>query len=301
MANPEATSAPAWAELPLFRGVTVFELPKHRRITIVRHDCIQGMKRLEPRSVDLVVTSPPYNLGKVYTSYDDTIPRSRYLAWVAEWADGVARVLSEDGSFFLNIGGKPKDPWVPFDVLAVFRQKLRLQNVIHWVTSIAIEPEDLSWASRNGETVSFGHYQPINSRRFLNQAHEYVFHFTHGGHVDLDRLGIGVPYQDKSNVSRWKGAGNDLHCRGNTWFIPYETIHKRNKDRPHPATFPVKLPELCMRVHGIDRIRLAMDPFLGLGSSAEAAANLGVSFLGFEIDPEYARESCLRVQGMLGT
>jgi site-specific DNA-methyltransferase (adenine-specific) len=55
-----------------------------------------------------------------------------------------------------------------------------------------------------------------------------------------------------------------------------------------------------MRVHGIERIRLAMDPFLGLGSSAAAAAKLGVSFVGFEIDPEYASQSCRRVEALLG-
>ena len=74
-----------------------------------------------------------------------------------------------------------------------------------------------------------------------------------------------------------------MRCRGNTWFIPYETIQRRDRDRPHPATFPSRLPEQCLRLHGLDRIQVAMDPFTGLGSTAVACARLGVSFIGAEI------------------
>ena len=59
--------------------------------------------------------------------------------------------------------------------------------------------------------------------------------------------------------------------------------------------FPVRLPEMYMRLHGVERIRRAMDPFVGLGSSALAAQSLGIDFIGFDIDEvylDYAR-SCL--------
>jgi len=269
------------------------------RIRLIRGDCVEGMRRLKAGSVDVVVTSPPYNAGKDYSTYDDTIPRDEYLSWTRRWAQGVRRVMGVQGSLFLNIGSRPRDPWVPFDVLSVFRDLLVLQNVIHWVKSIAVEPQDLSAASRSGEAVTFGHYQPINSPRYLNTAHEFVFHFTRTGEVKLDRLAVGVPYQDKSNVKRWASAGGDLHCRGNTWFIPYETIQSRDRERPHPATFPVKLPEMCLRLHGLRRIRLAMDPFLGLGSSAVACANACVPFVGFEIDRQYLGKSARRVKKAL--
>ncbi|MCA1596861.1 MAG: site-specific DNA-methyltransferase, partial [Chloroflexi bacterium] len=108
----------------------------------------------------------------------------------------------------------------------------------------------------------------------------------HAGAVNLDRLSIGVPYQDKSNVARWSGK-TDVRCRGNTWFIPYETIQSRSRERPHPATFPVQLAEQCLKIHGLDRINLAMDPFLGIGAAGMAGANLGVAFVGFEMDPRY--------------
>ena len=78
-----------------------------------------------------------------------------------------------------------------------------------------------------------------------------------------------------------------MRCRGNTWFIPYETIQRRDRDRPHPATFPSRLPEQCLRLHGVARTEVVMDPFTGLGSTAVACARLGVGFIGVDVDEAY--------------
>jgi site-specific DNA-methyltransferase (adenine-specific) len=115
----------------------------------------------------------------------------------------------------------------------------------------------------------------------------------------LDRLALGVPYQDRSNVGRRRVAANGIRCRGNTWFIPYETIQRRDRDRPHPATFPSKLPEQCLRLHGISRIRVAIDPFTGLGNTAVACVRLGIDFIGAEIDESYLAQAVTRTRGAL--
>lgn len=249
------------------------------------------MARLEENSVDAVVTSPPYNLGVDYNTYDDTAGRKEYLDWTREWAEEVKRILAPGGSFFLNVGSKPSDPWGPHEILSTLRDLYVLQNEIHWVKSIAIRTssydEDVS--------VNVGHYKPINSDRYLNQCHEYLFHLTHEGTVELDRLAIGVPYKDKSNVERWESAGEDLRCRGNTWFVDYETIQDRDSERPHPASFPPALAENALRLHGVDDIDLVLDPFVGIGNSARAAAKLDLNFVGFEIDEDYLEEARRRL------
>lgn len=273
-------------------------LPNGGQVRLILADCLNGMATLAEACVDVVVTSPPYNLGVRYNHYDDTLPRERYLAWTSEWAAAVHRVLSPTGSVFLNVGGKPSDPWVPFDVANAFRQRFVLQNTIHWVKSIAIEPE--ASPGRIQEPLCVGHYKPIRGERFVNDCHEYVFHFTKTGDVPLERLAIGVPYQDKSNVSRWKSARHDLHCRGNTWFVPYETIQSRERDRPHPATFPTRLPEMCLKLHGLSRIRLVLDPFIGLGATAVACVRLGVSCIGFDVDSSYLDVAADRVRQATG-
>ena len=84
--------------------------------------CVAGMREiLVPGSVDVVVTSPPYNLGTAYKSYDDKMGRKDYLSWMGEWGKTVSDVLADEGSLFLNIGGKPTDPWGPFEVLFELR------------------------------------------------------------------------------------------------------------------------------------------------------------------------------------
>jgi site-specific DNA-methyltransferase (adenine-specific) len=241
----------------------------------------------EPASV--VVTSPPYNLGVDYATYNDQLPREEYLQWTNRWVAAASGMLEENGSLFLNVGHKPTDPWVAMDVAQTARRHLHLQNLIHWVKSIAIDERGLA----------LGHYKPINSDRFVNDCHEFIFHFTPHGRTKLDRRAIGVPYQDKSNVTRWQSAGRDLRCRGNAWFIPYETIQSRDKERPHPATFPSKVPEMCVRLHGITRAHLVLDPFVGLGSTAVACARLGTNFIGIDLDKDYLEEAVSRTAAAL--
>jgi site-specific DNA-methyltransferase (adenine-specific) len=262
-------------------------------------DALEVLERLGPQTLDAIVTSPPYNLGVRYRTYDDTVPRAKYLEWTGEWVCRAARALTADGSLFLNVGAKPTDPWTALDVAQAARPHLRLQNTIHWIKSIAIEKSLAGARARLDDDLAVGHYKPINSRRFLHDCHEFVFHFTPHGDTPLNRQAVGVRYQDQSNVARWQAAGSGVRCRGNTWFIPYDTIQNRAKDRPHPATFPPKLPEMCLRLHGLERVRLVADPFLGLGSTAVACAQLGVNFVGIEMDEHYLEEAIGRTRAVL--
>jgi site-specific DNA-methyltransferase (adenine-specific) len=268
-------------------------------VKLCLEDCFLGMKRMPESSVDVVVTSPPYNIGVKYGVYDDKIHRKEYLDWLEEWSSEVLRVLAPAGSLFFNIGAKPKDPWGPFETAMRFRNRFCLQNTIHWIKSIAIDRMGNGDDHGLKEDINVGHIKPINSRRYLSDAHEYVFHFTKGGDTELDRLAIGVPYKHKSNITRWKSSGTDLRCRGNTWFVPYKTIVSRMRDRPHPATFPPRLAEMCIKVHGLSRTKLVLDPFMGLGNTALACVNLGISCVGYELDPEYFKTSCEAVKKAL--
>jgi site-specific DNA-methyltransferase (adenine-specific) len=262
-------------------------------------DCTELLACWPARSVDVVVTSPPYNLGIAYNTFEDTMPRPDYLQWTSSWVEALARVLDLDGSLFLNVGSKPTDPWLAMDVAQAARRHLKLQNTIHWVKSIAIEKALAGARARLAEDLAVGHYKPINSQRFVHDCHEFVFHLTPSGQTPLDRQAVGVRYQDQSNVSRWRRAGSGVRCRGNTWFIPYDTIQSRDKDRPHPATFPPKLPEMCVRLHGRERVKVVADPFLGLGSTALACVALGVNFVGFELDESYLREAIARTEAAI--
>ncbi len=253
--------------------------------TIFCEDCVEGMrKRLPEGCVDVIVTSPPYNIGVEYDRHRDDMPFADYLDWLEAVARECRRVLREDGSFFLNIGDRPSDELRSLRVAERFNRHFVLQNTIHWVKSIAAPEND----------VNMGHYKPVNSDRYLNNAHEYIFHFTPDGCVPLDKLAVGVPYQDKSNIGRWKRATKDVRDRGNTWYIPYKTV---TGAKPHPAAFPDRLPEMCILVHGHreERPLVVLDPFMGTGTTAAAARRLGCRYVGFEISEEYVRQAKTRL------
>ncbi len=264
-------------------------------------DCLDWLPRFAAGGVDAVVTSPPYNLGIKYNTYEDGMPRDEYLAWTGRWVAAVARVLPDHGSLFLNVGAKPRDPWVAMDIAQAVRPHLQLQNTIHWVKSIVIERDAAGAAAGLVRDLAVGHYKPINSPRFVNDCHEFIFHFTPGGDTPLDREAIGVAYQDPSNIGRWRRAAGNRRCRGNAWFLPYETINSREKDRPHPATFPERLPEYCLRLHGTSRARRVLDPFTGLGSTPVACARLGLDFVGVELDRTYLDEALARTKAALSS
>ena len=81
--------------------------------------------QLPPQSIDVIVTSPPYNLGIGYSRYRDTLSAAEYLEWTGRWVSEAARVLRPDGSLFLNVGARPSDPWTPLDVARSDGQGIR--------------------------------------------------------------------------------------------------------------------------------------------------------------------------------
>lgn len=242
-------------------------------IKIINGDCVSEMEKLGKKSVNCIVTSPPYNFDIKYNEYDDGMPRDKYLEWLIDVAHGMHNVLTEDGSLFLNVGFKPVDPWLPYDVLNVFRQSFHAQNQFIWVKS-AYVPQ---------AAKTYGHFRPLNSPRFVNRCWEFVFHLTKTAKNPIDRLALGVHYEDNSNKDRWDNP-DGIRCRGDVWCIPYKTKQKKGN---HPATFPPKLAKYAFLLHGLDRIDMALDPFVGEGNSALAAQKLGIDFVGFDIDPLY--------------
>jgi site-specific DNA-methyltransferase (adenine-specific) len=249
---------------------------------IICGDCLAVMGVMPSESIDVVVTSPPYNIGKEYGAYNDNMPHSDYLNRMRAVAEAISRILKHDGSLFLNVGSTSRQPWRSAEVAQQFSVVFKLQNNITWVKSVSIGRR------------SYGHYRPIDSDRFLSNSTEQIYHFTKSGNVKLDRLAIGVPYVDESNVRRFNRSSN-LRCAGNAWFIPYETVHSKEGKFNHPAPFPVALPERCIKLHGLKKNPIVLDPFMGIGSTLVACQNLGIRGIGIEIDAAYANTTLSRL------
>lgn len=243
-------------------------------IQLLHGDCLDILPKLDASSVDVIVTSPPYNIGLGYTTYADQRSEPDYLDWMMQVATELRRVMHTNASFFLNISGSPRNPWLPFELIVRLRSLFVLQNHITWVKSITIDPEN-----------TIGHFKPVSGSRFLHQAHEHIFHLTLTGQTKLNRLAIGVPYKDKSNIVR-RGHAQDLRCRGNTWFIPYDTIQRKAQKFHHPATFPIELPRRCIQLHGTPNATV-LDPFMGTGTTLLAAQLENCHAIGIDLDPTY--------------
>ena len=146
---------------------------------IIKQDCIEWMSLQKAKSIDCVITSPPYNLNIKYANYDDSISRKKYLEWLREVSKGLKEVLKEKGQIFLNMGYSNTDPFVAMDVAQVFRKDFVLQNHFTWVKHIKVND------------TSHGIYKPITSNRYSSATTESIFHFTKKGDVKVDRLSIG--------------------------------------------------------------------------------------------------------------
>ena len=242
-------------------------------------DCLEGMKELEDGSIDAIITSPPYNLNIKYGRYSDNKPRQEYLSWLVDIFREAKRILTDDGHLFVNMGYSNIDPWIGMEVGLALREDWILQNHINWVKSIHV----------NGKTS--GHFKPINSKRFVCPTWERLFHFTKDGNDEIDRLSVGVQYEYYEANIRGNNTAEtkpNLRDKGNCWFVPYETINSKELRGKHPATFPVKLAEDCLKLTGKDT-GIALDPFMGTGTTAVAAQILGWDCIGYDIDEDYIK------------
>jgi site-specific DNA-methyltransferase (adenine-specific) len=243
--------------------------------SLILGDCLEVIKTFEDKSMDLVITSPPYNIGINYNEYKDTKSLNEYLNWLNKIFIEIKRVLKDNGSIFLNVGSTNTNPWVSIDVLSALRNLFILQNNIKWIKSISVDKDNI-----------FGHFNPVNSKRYLNNTYEDIFHLTKTGDVELDRKAIGVPYKYKVNL---KGTTitDDMRCRGNTWFIPYKTIHSKSQRGDHPAVFPEEVVRRCIKLHGYNKDTTVLEPFLGSGTTLMVTRELKCKGTGIEIDKKY--------------
>jgi site-specific DNA-methyltransferase (adenine-specific) len=85
--------------------------------------------------VNVIVTSTPYNMNKEYGIYKDNKEKEKYLQWMRNVPEKNYDILEDDGSFFLNVGGRPVDPTSPFEFATQFRTRYELQNTIDMIVS----------------------------------------------------------------------------------------------------------------------------------------------------------------------
>src|SRR5208283_903074 len=240
-------------------------------LTIINED-VFATRAIPSQGIDLVVTSPPYNVDIRYNSHDDKLTYAEYLAFSKRWMKRCYRWLRTDGRFCLNI---------PLD-----KNKGGQQSVGADLTTIAKKcgfsyHSTIIWNESNiSRRTAWGSWASASA--------PYVI-----APVEL----IVVLYKDswkKTSGSRQSDITREEFME---WTNGLWTFNGERKTRiGHPAPFPVELPLRCMKLFSFvgDTV---LDPFMGSGSTLVAAARCNRTAIGIEIDPHYCGIAQRRITG----
>ncbi len=239
------------------------------KIRLIKGDCLEVLKTLPDKSVDLTVTSPPYDNLRVYTGESN---------WTFELFQGIAKELyrvTKDGGVIVWVVG---DATIKGSETGTsFRQALCF-------TEIGFNAETMIW-EKTGSGC-------LGSNKFYGQNFEYMFVFTKGMPKTTNLI-KDRPNKVKSGTVKVNG-GLDKTGRGKSRIVERRPFGKRNniwrfdtqKNSEHPAPFPEKL----ANDHIISWSRegdTVLDPFMGSGTTGKMAVLKNREFIGIEISEEY--------------
>ncbi len=220
----------------------------------------EAMTDLPDCCVHLMVTSPPYNVGK---EYDDNRTLTEYLAFLERVWKETWRVLVPGGRMCINVANLGRKPYIPLHTY-IAGQAIRLgflmRGEIIWNKAASASPSTAwgSWKSAANPT--------------LRDVHEYILVFSKGSFKRQN------PTQRASTITR----DEFLEYNKSVWSCPAAPARKVG----HPAPFPAELPRRLIQLYTFEG-EVVLDPFMGSGQTAIAALKSGRHYVGYEIDKEY--------------
>ena len=229
----------------------------------------RSMKELPAASVHLMITSPPYNVGK---DYDNDLSLEDYGALLEQVLQETHRVLVWGGRACINIANVGRTPYLPLHT--------GLIAMAH-ACGFKMRGEIIIWnkAASAGTSCAWGSWRSA-SNPVLRDVHEYILVFSKGS--------FKRAYPGESSILREQF----LEYTKSVWEFPAE----RARRVKHPAPFPLELPRRLIQLYSYVG-DIVLDPFLGSGTTAVAALNAQRRYIGYETNPEYVRLAEERLQG----
>jgi DNA modification methylase len=230
----------------------------------------EDMGELPDSCVHLVVTSPPYNVGK---EYDSDLTIDQYRGLLRRVFGEAFRVLADGGRLCINIANVGRKPYIPLHSF-----------VIEDMSSMGFQMRgEIIWnkGSSAGASTAWGSWQSA-SNPTLRDTHEYILVFSKGS---FSRNAEGK----KSTISKEQF----LQYTKSVWEFQAESARKVG----HPAPFPPELPHRCIQLYTFAG-DVVLDPFCGVGSTCVAAAVSGRRFVGYDTNEEYVKIAQGRVAGL---
>ena len=239
-------------------------------VDIIFDHSSEAMTDLPDCSVHLMVTSPPYNVGK---EYDEDLSLDEYLAFLKNVWREVYRVLVPGGRACINIANLGRKPYIPLNGL-IAKELIELGFLMRG---------EIIWdkAASSSTSTAWGSWQSATNPT-LRDTHEYILVFSKGS-FRRDKMD-----GRKSTISREEF----LEFTKSVWEFPSESARKVG----HPAPFPVALPYRLIQLYTFSD-EIVLDPFMGSGQTALAALKAGRHFIGYEISGEYLKLANSRIQG----
>ena len=254
------------------------------KVTLHNGDCIELLKNLPDESVDLVVTSPPYCIGKAYEDPHDDIQTFRKQH--TDIFQELYRVVKPGGSICWQVGYHISDKCV-----------IPLDYIVYEIFTSLSESLDHPLTLRNRIVWTFGH--GLNSTTRFSGRHETILWFTKGAQTvfNLDAVRVPQKYPGKRSYrgpNKGELSGNPLGKNpSDIWDIP-NVKAKHVEKTTHPCQFPVAIPQRLIRALTLPDA-LVLDPFMGSGTTGVAALIEGRRFAGAEIKEEYYEISIERL------
>jgi modification methylase len=234
------------------------------------YNSAEKMVELPDNSIHLMVTSPPYNVGKEYDT-DLTLPE--YLAFLETvWAE-VFRALVPGGRACVNVANLGRKPYIPLHawiIESMLRLGYLMRGEVIW-NKAASASSSTAWGSWKSAT------NPT-----LRDVHEYILVFSKGAFKRQNAL------QRESTISKEQF----LEFTKSVWTFPTEAASKVG----HPAPFPVELPFRLIQLYSF-KDEVILDPFMGSGQTALAALKAGRHYIGYEINEDYVTLAESRING----
>ncbi len=229
----------------------------------------EGMKELPNNSIHLMVTSPPYNVGKLY---DKDMSLEEYRTFLTSVWKEVYRVLVPGGRICVNIANLGRKPYIPLHTFIIED----LLNIGFLMRGEVIWDKGATASS----SVAWGTYLSAKNP-VLRDSHEYILIFS------KDTFTRGIKEKMKSTLTKEEF----IEYTKSVWSFNAESATKVG----HPAPFPIELPARCIKLYTFED-ELILDPFMGSGTTAVAALELNRHFVGYEVDYEYVRRSEKRIK-----